>query len=511
MRKSPSTSIRAAGLVALLLVAPSCTDLEEQPISSITPGQYYRNEQEVLGGLAAIYAQLRSTLDQYYNLSEITTDEMVVPTRGSDWYDNGRWLEIHRHQWTASSPAGLDDVRNAWVISWVGVSRANVLLAAIQDVTIPDKPVLEAEVRALRAFYYYTLMDFFGGLPIVETPDIAERPRATRAETFAFIESELKAAREVLPAQWPATSQGRFTKGACDAILANMYVNAQVFTGEVTATGLTPGQERWADAITYADNVLNSGVYSLATDWRSTFAATNDNSPENIFVVKHSAIDGLGFNILMRTLHYNQFTPQPWNGFASLAETYFAFDDADARKQIFLAGPQVNLDTGEPVNNRQGQPLVFTPEIADVTQATEGEGVRIGKWPADPNHVAQHNGNDYAYFRLGEIYLIKAEALNEQGNTAAAVDLVNQLRARVFEPDQPLAVTDQATVRDQIFHERLLELTFEAKRRQDLIRAGTYTSGTWSFKDPSAPYRILFPIPQTQLDANPQLTQNPGY
>src|SRR5215207_4882613 len=271
MRTLSSTSIRAAGLVALLLVSPGCTDLEEQPISSITPGQYYKNEQEVLGGLAAIYAQLRSTLDQYYNLSEITTDEMVVPTRGSDWFDNGRWLEIHRHDWGATSPAGLDDVRNAWVISWVGVSRANVLLAALENVTVPNKEALQAEARALRAFYYYQLMDFFGGLPIVETPEITERPRATRAETFAFIENELKAARELLPAQWPATGQGRFTKGACDAILANMYLNAQVFTGEVTASGLQPGPERWQDAIDAANNVLNAGVYSLATDWRSNF------------------------------------------------------------------------------------------------------------------------------------------------------------------------------------------------------------------------------------------------
>jgi starch-binding outer membrane protein, SusD/RagB family len=511
MRNSRSTSIRAAGLVALLLASPGCTDLDEQPISSITPGQYYQNEQEVLGGLAAIYAQLRSTLDAYYNLSEVSTDEVIVPTRGSDWFDNGRWLEIHRHDWGASSPSGLDDVRNAWVVSWVGVSRANVLLAALENVAVPNKEALQAEARALRAFYYYQLLDFFGGLPIVETPDIAERPRATRAETFAFIESELKAARELLPAQWPATSSGRFTKGACDAILANMYLNAQVFTGEVTASGLQPGQERWQDAINSANDVLNAGVYSLATDWRSTFTAANDNSPENIFVVKHTAAADLGLNFLMRTLHYNQFTPSPWNGFATLAETYFAFDDADARKQIFLVGPQVNLETGAPVNNRQGEPLVFTPEIADVTAATEGEGVRIGKWPPDPNHVAQNNGNDFAYFRLAEIYLIKAEALNEQGNTGEAVNLVNELRARVFEPDQPLTIADQAAFRDAILQERLRELTFEAKRRQDLIRHGKYTSGAWGVKEPSEPYRILFPIPQTQLDANPQLTQNAGY
>src|ERR1043166_1106650 len=113
MRRLPVTkSIRATGRFALLLLSPvlaslACTSLTETPTSSITPDNFYRNETEVLGGLAGVYSQLRNTLWEYYNLSEISTDEMIVPTRGQDWYDNGRWLEIHRQLWAPNSPAGL--------------------------------------------------------------------------------------------------------------------------------------------------------------------------------------------------------------------------------------------------------------------------------------------------------------------------------------------------------------------------------------------------------------------
>jgi len=530
-RPSVSNSIGAAGRWALLLVSSAlvfvlgCTNLDENPTSSITPGNYYRNESEVLGALAGVYAMVRNTLPGYgdfYNLTEISTDEMVVPTRGQDWYDNGRWLEIHRQGWAANSPSGLQDINGVWVTGFGGIARANVLLDALQHVTVPNQTTIVAETRALRAFFYYLLMDTFGGVPIVTTPDIAKRPRNTRAEVFAFIEKELQAARDSgLPTKWTADNNGRFTKGAADAILANMYLNAGVFTKDVgiSTTGynscqgvtVSGGVDACQAAIAEADRVLNAGVYQLADTFVKPFRADNDLSPENIFVVKFIAQDGLGFRLLMTTLHYNQFNPSPWNGFATLAETYNAFDAADQRRKIFLIGPQVNLETGAPALDRNKQPLVFTDTIKDVTQATEGEGPRIYKWPYDPKHVGPDNGNDYAFFRLGEIYLIKAEAQNQVGQTSAALTLVNALRARDFNPPQPLDVTVSAdSARTLILNERLFELTFEAKRRQDLIRYGKYTL-PWGFKPAGSPNLVLMPIPQTQIDANPLLKQNSGY
>lgn len=510
-------SIGAAGVFAMLLFSPACTDLTEVPSSSITPQNFYRNETEVIGGLASVYAQLRSTVDDYYDLSEISTDEMIVPTRGQDWYDNGQWIDIHKQTWNPNSPAAGSLINGAWINLFQGVARANIVLNAIQGggANFASKPTVIAELRTLRAFYYYLLMDMFGGVPIVT--DIAIQPRVqnTRAEVFKFIEDELKAASTDLPASWPAEMNGRITKGATDAILASMYLNAQVFTGTVDASGLQKGPAHWQDAVDASDRIINSGVYSLesASTWRHNFSADNYSSPEIIFAVKFTEQAGLGLNFMMRVLHYTQYNGSPWNGFATLAETYNAFASNDQRKNIFLEGRQFNLDTGQPVNDRSGQPLIFDPAIADITQATEGAGVRIVKWSYDPAHVAQDAGNDFAHFRLGEILLIKAEALNELGRTAEAVALVNVIRARAYSSPQPLdpTVFTQASFRDQILTERLLELTAEGKRRQDLIRMGKYTQGTWAFKGVTPPYKILMPIPQSQIETNPLLKQNPGY
>jgi starch-binding outer membrane protein, SusD/RagB family len=521
-----TTFLRAPGraLSALLLLslagAQACTDLTESPKSSLTPENFYRNEAEVLGGLAAVYADLggsdnHGTLWAYYNLSEISTDELIVPTRGPDWNDNGRWLEIHRQTWSAGSASGLDDIQNAWVVPFRGVARANIVLDALTRVDIPKENVVTAELRGLRALYYYMLMDMFGGVPIATDIEIKARPRVTRDSLFKFIESELKDIRTVLPVTRPPAENGRLTKGACDAILANMYVNAQVFTGTVSATGLTPGTARWQDASNWADSVIN-GPYTLATNWRSIFTADNDNSTENILVVKNQHANTVGLNFVMRALHYSQITPTPWNGFATLAETYRAFDAADQRRQIFLIGQQYNLDRlakGDtvPVNDRQNNPLIFTDTIGDATNAKENEGPRIIKWPLDPEHLNENNANDFAYFRLGEMYLIKAEAQFRLGFPATALTLLNTLRARVFNPAKPLAVVNDST----LLAERLFELAGEAKRRQDLIRFDKYTQRVdlqvRKGKVLSDPYRILMPIPTTQLAANPCLYQNPGY
>jgi hypothetical protein len=506
-----------AGLSAALLLAPmlgfvqGCTDLTEIPTSSIAPENFYKNEEEVLGGLASVYAQLRQITNAYYDVSEVSSDEIIVPTRGTDWYDGGKWLDLDRQTWGPNSPIGLQDVNGAWSALFGGVARANVALAAVGAVTIPNKEVVQAELRTLRALYYYLLQDLFGGLPIVETTEIMPREKNTRAEVFAFIESELNATRAVLPVSWPSDMHGRMTRGAADAILASLYLNARVFSGEVTATGLTPGAAKWQEAVDASDRIINSGQYSLAANWRSIFAHDNHLSPEVILPVKFKNEAGLGLNFLMRALHYTQYTPSPWNGFATIAETYLAFDPQDQRRQIFLEGRQFNLETGAPVNDNQGNPLVFTLDIGNPDNTFDYNGVRIVKWPLDPNHVQQDAGNDFGHFRLGEIYLIKAEALNELGRTVEAIALVNQIRARAFAIPEPISLaTTQAQFRDVILRERLFELTAESKRRQDLIRHDKFHL-PWFNKTLKERYRILMPIPQTQIETNPLLAQNPGY
>jgi hypothetical protein len=535
---------RAAGLSTLLLFVapaltflPGCTDLTEAPTSSIAADNFYRNSDEVIGGLAGVYNTMRQMTEDYWYVNEVTSDEFVVPTRGSDWLDGGKWLDMHRQTWTSTSPGALANINGAWVNLFTGVARANVLLAKLEPVTTitpADKATIQAEVRTLRAYYYFCLQDLFGGVPVVTDVEVKARPQNTRAEVSKFIEDELNATRLVLPVSWPANMNGRMTKGAADAILASLYLNAEVFTGTVTATGLTKGTPRWADAVAAADRLLNTtpaGVYALESNWQKNFTADNYASKEIIMATKELAANSpqdLGLNFMMRTLHYNSLSSQtPWNGFATIAETYNAFDPGDIRRGIFLSGPQINLETGQPAFERDKvTPLNFTVGITDPTQAKESEGIRVMKWPLDPGKVTVNNGNDYGTFRLGEIYLIKAEAENELGQTGQAIIDLNTVRARAFSPAKPTTAVTQAQVREAIYQERLFELTAESKRRQDLIRAGSLPGGTvnryllpWSFKllptEPAGtvrpPYKILFPIPQTQIETNPMLKQNAGY
>lgn len=538
-------SIGAAGLLGLLVPLQGCTNLDENPPSLISTSNFFTNESEVLAALAGVYAQLRTTTPEggLYDVNEITTDEMVTPIRGQDWNDNGQWIDLHNMTWTPTSIATTNFFNGDWNNAYAGVARANLFLSAVQGTTFANKAAIIAEVRTLRAFYYYLLMDFFGGVPIVTTTELAKHPRNTRRELFDFIEKELIAARDSgLPPTRTVDENGRLTQSAADAILANMYLNAGVFTKDGAAGGINAngynscagitvsgGVDACQAALAAANRILNSGHYRLADSFPQNFRADNNLSPENIFVVKFIAADGLGLNYAMAILHYNQYAPLiPWNGFAIQAQTYNAFDSTDKRRRVVLIGPQSDVLNGAPACVRPGcaggapdnygpiwestHRLIFTDTIHNIRSATEGEGGRVYKWPADPAHVGANSGNDFAWFRLGEIYLIKAEIENELGNVALATALVDSLRARRDTVAAPLVTVDRAA----ILRERLFELLGESKRRQDLIRFGGYTNRSddpslVGGKQPRPDYYVLMPVPQSQIDANPLLTQNPGY
>src|SRR5439155_17261947 len=450
----------------------------------------------------------------------------------------GQWLDLHRQTWTANSSGTLAFVDGAWNDLFGGVAKANLMIdVASKNLTGAKKDSVIAEMRTLRAWYYYMLQDMFGGVPLATTTELKQYPRSTRTDIFAFIDKELTESIPNLPDKWPSSFYGRVTKGAANAILASLYLNAGVFNKN---TGVDPagynsctiaisgGRTGCQAAITAADAVINSGTYTLNTDWYQNFSATNKSSPENIFVVVHTkeTTQGIGGNWPMRTLHYNQLnTGQggPWNGFATLAETYNAFTSTDDRRNMWLAGQAYSFETGQPVKDRTGKSLVFSVAIADADTASEATGVRFNKFPPIPSpSVGSAQPNDFTFFRLAEMYLIKAEALNEQGNTAAALTQLNTIHNR-HDPTNPITATNQATIRDAILKERLLEFAAEGKRRTDMIRHGRFL--TWreasvhgicgATPTVSCParsaFRILFPIPSPQLGSNPLLTQNPGY
>ena len=516
-----------AGLLAPALGLAACTDLSVDPYSSVTPENFYQTDIEVVAALSPVYSQLRATLWDYHNMSQVTSDETIVPTRGGDWFDGGDWLSLHQHSWTPQ----LGFINGAWNTSYAGIARANSLLSDLQTIEVPNKDGLIAEIRGLRAFYYYTLLDLFGNVPLIGDEEGEFRvdpdnlpPTETRATVYQFVVDELEEIRADLPVAG-AGNGGRFSQGAVDAMLANIYLNAEVFSGTTTAGGIQRGPQQYQKAIDAATRVIN-GPYALnqgSAAWFDQFSPTNQADEEHIFVVQHLGADGYGLNFPNRGLHYNSFAGGGWNGFSTIAETYGTFDADDPRVGIFAIGQAINYDTGEPINNRAGDPLIFDLDFENgVTPAgggaSEGDGVRIVKFPVDVNRETNgNNSNDYPYFRLAEMYLIRAEANLRLGNPGPALADINMLRARLSgdvdgdgTDDTPAPLT--SVTLDDILNERLFELTYEARRRQDLIRFDQFTQRDWSFKDGSQPFRVVFPIPQTQIDASDGLLmQNPGY
>jgi hypothetical protein len=524
---------RALLVAPLIVIGGSCTSLTEVPHDALTPDNAFQNPTELLAGVAAVYANLRAMeWVGYITLQDLTTDVSIVPTRGSDWYDNGRWLEIHRQTWAANSGSALDDMNGAWNNMFSGIAKANLMIGVVTKAGGPTAPAALAELKTLRAWYYYMLQDMFGGAPPLVTSDsLAQYPSSTRAELFAFIESELLAAIPDLPVTRPTNEYGRVTRAAAQAILASLYLNSGVFSvnSGVSATAYNGCGTNCQDAIDMADAVINSGNYSLspAGQWSANFSQNNTSSPENIFVIVYtSESQGLGGCWPWRTLHYNQLASGggPWNGFATTAEAFSQFTATDERRGMWLAGQAYSFDTGLPVNDRTGNPLIFTSAIPDANQANEAHGVRFNKFPPFPQATGGCGmPNDFPFFRLSEMYLIKAEAQTELNQLAAArttLAAVHDLR----DPANPItgSLNTQALLRDAILRERLLEFAAEGKRRTDLIRHGRFTTWTESSLNgvcgptgvcgaPRDPKLILFPVPVTQIGANPKLVQNPGY
>jgi len=502
----------------------------------------FDNVDEFLFAFAnTIYLSLNSVLTgDYWNLSLLSSDEAFVPQRGADWVDGGKWIALHQHTWS-SDDALIPELASVWNGNINGIFQANEFLAQVDTATSAAlQAQFRAEVRVLRALFYYQLMDLYGGVPIVTDikENVPELPaRNTRTEVFDFIIAELDAARLDLPTADPAIDW-RISQEVVDAFQARLYMNAEVYTGIPQNSA----------AITNADDVINSGIHSLAVNYFDNFSTNNSSaSTENIFVVRFDELQNTFFAPIMphpqlKSLHYNAFAPgitsndpspatgTPWNGFTTIADFLNKFDDSgdvfdgdnfltsDSRAGDitnpmlhlgFLVGPQQD-SIGNPITWRDGTtPLDYTISVGLSPDEGEGAGARVAKY--EPNGFISAS-NDFVIFRLAEILLIKAEALERTmgPNDPTALTLVNQIRSRAGLG--ALATLDL----DDILDERARELYWEGTRRQDLIRFGQFT-GEWTNKTAAQgattgqAFVELFPIPQSVLDVEPNLVQNPGY
>lgn len=505
---------------ALLIIFPAC-DLTEPSHSAFTPDTFYSNESAILTSLSGVYRDFAiiPTMGGQYRVLELSTDQVVVHAKIQGWWDGPDFHQLAQHEWTASHPW----IDGMWNSLFGTVGQANALISSLESSSLDNLEGPIAELRALRAYAYFYLMDLYGDVPLFTEPKVDPNnlpTQNTRTEVFDFVVDELNAAAEILPSATDVGMEyyGRLTKEAVYSLLAIIYLNAEVYTG-------TP---QYDQAITYADMVINSGAYMLLNDYHANFAHDNENNAEMIFagVYTPNESGGLGHPFVQKVLAGISgglfglpYTPQ--NGFGTRPSVVELYEDEDVRKEMFLMpGELKDPRTGETVMVERivpdGNSALYVPgessegpvpyEIiyADgLRNQPMNAGIKWIKWGLDPNTNGGNAGNDIAWIRYADILLIKAEAQFRTG-AGNPLSLVNQVRER--SNASPLA----SLTLDDFLDERGRELAFEMSRRRDLIRFGKFTE-PWEFKEASEDFRNLFPIPQNAIEANPNLQQNPGY
>lgn len=525
-------TLKITVLALVLATASSCMkDLDRQPFYDVTSASVYADPANYKNVLAKIYAVLAVSgqagpsgkpdisgidegfsnyLRQYWKAQELTTDEAVI-----GWND-GSLPDYHNMNWSS----GNEFVTAMYNRIFYLVTASNEFIRETTDAKLSSRGVsgqaatdaktFRAEARFLRALAYSHAIDMFGNVPFVTEADAVgsfQPKQTTRAELFAYVESELKAIENELAAP-KAAEYGRADRAAAWALLAKLYLNAQVYTGTA----------RWTEAITYANKVISSGAYSLEADYHKLFLADNHTSKEIILPV---TFDGLrtktwgGMTFLVHAPVGGKMSPSDfginggWAGLRTTKGLVNLFPDpsgkTDRRAMFFTDGQNLEIDE---VLNKFDNGYAIT-KYRNVTSAGQKGSDVEGNFP----------DTDFPLIRLAEVYLTYSEAVlrgGTGGDATTALNYVNLLRQRAF---KGTTGNLSSLTLDVVLAERGRELYWEGHRRTDLIRFSRFVEGTylWPWKGGVKDgkgveaFRTLFPIPAADLIANPNLKQNPGY
>lgn len=536
------TFIKYILAVSMMFCCWAC--LDEHPKDQLDQEAIYNNADNIYkNAVASLYNYigsnqesegLQGTCRGIYDYNTLTTDEAMIPIRGGDWYDGGLWENMYKHTWNANDMY----LYNVWKYLFKVIVLSNQSLSVIdshkQLLTAEQAENYKAEVRAVRALFYYYAMDMFGRIPIVTAYDVKPNQvvQSERSEVFKFIVKEFQ---EVAPqladkhANKEGDYYGRITRPVVNFLLAKLALNAEIYaddewTDEKKLDGkdifFTVNGNRlnaWQTCVWYCDQLTQEG-YELENDYASNFSVHNENSKENIFTIPLDKNLYLNeYHYLFRSRHYKHggaYGGSSENGTCATVSTVKAYgygtDHVDNRFKtnfyadtVFVDGKKIYLDNGKPLVY---MPLELKLNLSD-SPYKQTAGARVGKYEVD--RTAYSDGrqvdNDIVLFRYGDALLMKAEAKVRNGEDGS-IEL-NAIRDRVGMPHVESTLNN-------ILKERLLELVWEGWRRQDLIRFGKYTKAydqRIPIENENTGFTTVFPIPQKCLDLNKKLKQNKGY
>ena len=564
-------------LLSSILLA-SCS-LDETPRSKFSEEEAFSTPKLVyVNTVANVYSSIGNGLygsdgGSVHTFQEFSSDASMIPGRQGDWVDGGAWQNIFLHNFESSVSKYNDVWNNLYRVIGLANSSIDRLNKYLGE--HPEYADYVYELRALRAVYYYYVMDLFGQVPLVVSSEVSanEVEQSNRSDVFKFVTSELA---ECIPHLSDSKSQnegeyyGRITKAVAYMCMAKCAINAPVYTiddttptsysafvgtdksGKATASeeqGKTvsemgkninitlDGETRnaWETAVYCADQIASLG-YRLQPSYADNFIVANQNSVENIWTRPNDCVNYKieDYNIV-RTLHYNHggaIGYQGWNGACSSKQQMLVYGygtaNPDPRLKLnFYTDKDYMEETGKAVEDgATDKPLEYMPlavkvdfTAADDPHAMKCSGARMKKYEFDKSTTQQYSfNNDLVIWRYADALLLKAEAEYRMGNKAEALTIVNEVRGRVAAtPHTELTLND-------ILNERMLELAWEGVRRQDQIRFCTFTEPTadrfkgvthnasaGDYNDDTQGYTMVYPIPYAVLNLNKKLGQNPGY
>ena len=513
-------NIICAVLAPVALV--SCMDLDENVYDKLPTDEFGTTEKQINAIMAPAYQSLKNMLayDGPWGAADMTADILMAPTRvGGDWWDGGQYMEQCMHSWKPNSYS----VENCWDYCTGGLTTVNSVYNIIEkSEAMSDELKLQylSELRGLRAFWYYVIVDIFGNAPLVTDFEDTSLPSSTsRADIYKYVVKELTEIIPNLRSDVSDASYGKFTQGAARMVLAKMYLNAEEWIGE----------PNWKGVVEQCDEIMKL-EYIIEPNWKTNFEVHNEVSREIILPICYKASDSWGNSIHLWTLHYLDpdvlgFTGGMWNGINAQPDFVRTFDTEDPRYEgSFLIGPMIDPNTGEVLKTTLGHDLIHTIDLNVVagTEKTDADGnltpwgevhqedgARINKLVYEKGMQNTNMENDIAIFRLADVYLMKAEALVRMGgDLGEATRLVNAIRERAYGNSDH---NYTSVTLDDIYNERGYELAFEFVRRQDMIRFGTYLKPRYMKPKQTPEYRKIFPIPFKAWQKNNNLVQNPGY